>query len=322
MQLSIITVSMNRTEHLLQCAEIASRLTGHTEHLIIDFGSYPSVQRTSLPSDSRIRLIRVESPNGRWWLTHAYNLGFALAQGEYILKLDADILLSQDFMDRLCERQIKSNSDLMCNRLTLQDWKLPSSLFTTNGLFFCKTSSLAAIRGFNPYIQGWGWDDIDLYSRFFLAGFSISRIPSHGLTLIDHTDDFREHPMIIQPEFKMIPAIKISRIDPSRRMKSQNLKNKSISIASLNQGIQWPSLDVYADAFKSDGVLPMLPRLELFDAIQRKLLSAELRHELLLPSRLRHRFWRVLALFGLGPYTDQNTALLLEHCNIDLRLVS
>jgi glycosyltransferase involved in cell wall biosynthesis len=313
---------MNLAEHLLQCAEMASRLSGHIEHLIIDFGSYPSVKRTTLPNDPRIRLIRVESPNGRWWLTHAYNLAFALAEGEYLLKLDADILLSQDFIDRLCKRQTESNSDLMCNRLTLQDWELPSTLFTTNGLFFCKTSSLAVIRGFNPYIQGWGWDEIDLYSRFFLAGFSMSRIPSHGLTLIDHNDDSREHPISIHYGFKMISATKISRISPSRRIKAQNLKNKTISIASLNQGIQWPSLDDYAEAFKAYGELPMLPKLQLFDAIQRRLLSAELRNYLLLPSRLRHWLWRVFALFRLGPYTDQNTALLLERCNIDLSLVS
>ena len=175
--ISIVTVSMNRTEHLLQQARAVSMLRGHGEHVILDFGSTTPISRDQLPGDERIKLHRVESPNGRWWLTHSYNLAFALASGDYLLKLDADILLSQHFIDAIFEQQAKNNAHLMCNRLTLQDWSLPSELFTTNGLFLCKQSSLAQIRGFNPYIQGWGLDEIDLYSRFFLAGFPASRIP-------------------------------------------------------------------------------------------------------------------------------------------------
>ena len=182
MNISIVTVSMNRTEHLFQQARAVSELRDHSEHIILDFGSTTPISRDQLPSDERIRLHRAESPNGRWWLTHSYNLAFALAKGDYILKLDADIVPSQQFVDRLIERQAITNSHLMCNRLTIQDWNLPSELFTTNGLFFCKTTSLNEIRGFNPYIQGWGWDEIDLYSRFFLAGFPASRIPRMAWT--------------------------------------------------------------------------------------------------------------------------------------------
>lgn len=126
--LSIVTVSMNRTEHLLQQARAVSMLRVHQEHVILDLGSTTPISRDQLPSDERIQLHRVESPNGRWWLTHSYNLAFALASGDQILKLDADILLSQPFMDMLSKQQAATNAHLMCNRLTLQDCSLPSLL--------------------------------------------------------------------------------------------------------------------------------------------------------------------------------------------------
>ena len=63
--LSIVTVAMNRTDHLLQQARAVSALRGHGEHVILDFGNTSPISRDQLPSDERIQLHRADSPNGR-----------------------------------------------------------------------------------------------------------------------------------------------------------------------------------------------------------------------------------------------------------------
>jgi hypothetical protein len=321
--ISIVTVSMNRTEHLIQQARAVSMLRDHEEHVILDLGSTSPISRDQLPDDKRIQLRRVESPNGRWWLTHSYNLAFALASGDYILKLDADILPSQYFMDLLFKQQAATSAHLMCNRLTLQDWSLPSNLFTTNGLFLCKKSSLAQLAGFNPYIQGWGWDEIDLYSRFFLAGFPASRIPQDGLDLIEHENDVREPPILATGvRLGEHPKTTIDQVSATRRMQAQNEKNRQIAVASIKKQVKWPSLEDYRRAYLESSRLPSLPKVYLFDAQERQSLRAALRYQLLKPSRRENLLWRVAKKIGFGPYTHAATQALLDACNIDLGLVA
>ena len=322
-QISIVTVAMNRTEHLLRQARAVSVLRGHEEHVILDLGSTSPISRDHLPSDERIQLHRVDSPNGRWWLTHSYNLAFALASGDYILKLDADILPTQHFMDVLYEQQAGANAHLMCNRLTLQDWSLPSELFTTNGLFLCKRSILAKIGGFNPYIQGWGWDEIDLYSRHFLAGFPSSRIPQDGLELIKHGNDVREHPVGTNGlQRNGLQQTTLNQVSATRRMQAQNYKNRLIAAASIKKQVRWPSLEDYANSYQEFSCLPALASVSLFDSQEKQSLTDSLRYQLLKPSRVDNLCWRFTKKLGIGPYTPANTQALLEACNIDLALVA
>lgn len=314
---------MNRTDHLLQQVRAVSSLHGHAEHVILDLGSTTPISRDQLPSDERIQLHRVESPNGRWWLTHSYNLAFALAGGDNILKLDADILPSQHFIDVLSDQQAATNAHLMCNRLTLQDWSLPTELFTTNGLFLCKKTSLDQVGGFNPYIQGWGWDEIDLYSRFFLAGFSASRIPQDGLDLIQHDNDVREHPVSSSHlQRSRLQQATLNRVSATRRMQAQNEKNRQIAVASIKKQLRWPSLEDYAKTYRDLSCLPALSSVSLFNLQERQSLVAGLRSQLLKPSRKDNLLWHVAKTLGFGPYTSANTQALLDVFNIDLDLVS
>lgn len=322
MNLSIVTVAMNRTEHLLQQARAVSRLQGHGEHVILDFGSTIPISRDQLPSDERIKLHRVESPNGRWWLTHSYNLAFALSSGEYILKLDADILPSQQFIDVLSEKQAETNAHLMCNRLTFQDWNLPSELFTTNGLFLCNRASLAVLHGFNPYIGGWGWDEIDLYSRFFLAGFSTARLPGLGVDLIEHGDDQREV-LVENKKSKCWPAVNHAKAMElsRRRMRANNEKNRHIAVASLVKNIFWPSLNQYMESYDCLGLLPSLPRQILFDQFEYEQMISVVTRRLLNPTHPLEAVYRLLRKLGLGPYFLPNARRLLESSSIDFSLV-
>ncbi|MFM9046412.1 MAG: glycosyltransferase family 2 protein [Cyanobium sp.] len=87
--LSIVTVCMNRREHLLATAPRVAVWPHHGEHLIVDWSSRDPLRREELPGDERVRLLRVEG-EGRWNLCRAYNFAVAHANGDLVLKLDAD----------------------------------------------------------------------------------------------------------------------------------------------------------------------------------------------------------------------------------------
>ena len=321
-RLSIVTVTMNRTEHVIQSARAVARLDLHAEHLIVDYGSSPPLLRHQLPADARIRLVRVDSHDGQWWLTHAYNLAFALASGDCILKLDADVLLAPSFARALLHQCHQGPSELLCNRLTRQDWQMPSRWFITNGLFVCCRHRLEALGGFNPYLRGWGWDEIDLYSRFFLAGASMSRLPSDGVTLIEHGDDQREVSLVPRHRPLLPAGLGLTQaLSPTRRMEANKRKNRWIAVESLNQGIRWPSLRDYADAYRRHGSPPLIPPIDLLSAGQIQRLAPELVQALLAPTRLRDLVFSCLQRVGLGPYAPVPAARLLAASGIDLSLV-
>jgi glycosyltransferase involved in cell wall biosynthesis len=320
-QFSIVTVAMNRTEHLLQQARAVSMLHAHSEHIILDFGSATPISRDQLPSDNRIKLHRVESPNGRWWLTHAYNLAFALAKSDYILKLDADILISQEFVDNMLHRQAETGVHLMCNRLTLQDWHLPPEMFTTNGLFLCRRSTLAQLRGFNPYIQGWGWDEIDLYSRCFARGFLIASLFRNGVTIVDHDDSLRQ-PVLPRSSIRWrYLGADVVPMNSTLLKEVQNLANIFVARASVLSEISWPSFRCYLSEYSEHGALPPLPPLKLLTAAEKLVVVAKLLSLSFPGFRLLNHLWRRCAHLGLGPFDPVRAQALLMIYGIDLSLV-
>jgi glycosyltransferase involved in cell wall biosynthesis len=312
---------MNRTSHLIKMAKQISNLSFHIEHIVIDFGSVVPIKRSDLPEDQRIRLHRIENPYGKWWLTHAFNVGFSLSNSDFILKLDADVLLTQRFADELLIKLSESQAHLICSRLTFQDWSLPSELFTTNGLFLCKRSSLEAIKGFNPYIRGWGWDEIDLYCRFFMAGFPIVRLSSNDVVVIEHGDDQREPPIekISKGMSSFWSNTKCK--EPTSRMRAQNEKNRQVAIASMVKNISWPSLLEYRETYFTSGSYPILPKVNFFEQDEYSYLLLVLARMLLNPSPPMEVAYRVLHKLGTGPYTPSSAKKLIDSCGVDLSLV-
>lgn len=163
-----------------------SRHGHHQEHLIVDWSSSPAVQRDQLPDDPRLRLVRVER-EALWWLTRAYNHGFALARCPWILKVDADQILERDFFAELRP----AAADLQLTALPL-DFETPWREADATGLFCIDAALLRRLGGFNPHLVGWGYDDLDLYQRAFsLPGVRLARLPITGRRSLPHSDQAR-----------------------------------------------------------------------------------------------------------------------------------
>jgi hypothetical protein len=242
---SIVTAARDRTDQLIRTVTATSKLQLHFEHIIVDWGSDPPIDKAAFPPDPRLKITRVQNVQD-WWLTQAYNVGFSLTTGDYVIKLDADCSLSNAF-----ELFIAKTTDLpslSCNRLTLQDWRLNRSLFLSSGFFMVKRDALSAVRGFNPYIKGWGWDEVDLFSRIFLAGGTIRRFPpGQIIEEIAHGPELR----VRTPN---LPSI--FHVHPNDLKELINFKNEKIALFCVETGVSWPSLAEYKRLYETQGATP------------------------------------------------------------------
>ena len=153
--LSVITVCMNRQQHLLATARTIAAWPLHQEHLILDWSSRVPVERAQLPPDPRIRLERVDGEQ-RWNLCRAYNLAARLARGRLLLKLDADC-----WPDQFDPSLLTGVDARVCRFGSGPDGRL--------GQFLMHRSAFEAVGGFNEVLLGYGFDDKDLKARHGMA---------------------------------------------------------------------------------------------------------------------------------------------------------
>ena len=171
--LSVITVCMNRQQHLLATARTIAAWPYHQEHLILDWSSRFPVERAQLPPDSRIRLERVDGEQ-RWNLCRAYNLAARLARGRLLLKLDADC-----WPDQFDLSLLKGLDARVCRFGSGPDGRL--------GQFLMHRSAFEAVGGFNEVLLGYGFDDKDLKARLASLGFQLHDLPIDAIGVIAHS---------------------------------------------------------------------------------------------------------------------------------------
>lgn len=179
--LGVITAVRNRSEHLQITAALISSSHRHQEHLIVDWSSEPAVRRSALPADPRIRLVRVEGER-IWWHSRAYNHAIRVSAADWILRCDADCLLQPEFFSALQLRpgivQVASLPGGLCVESDLD----------LSGLFLAHRGALIGVRGYEPRLVGWGFEDTDLLERLFIAGHAVAALPVVGVASLQHSD--------------------------------------------------------------------------------------------------------------------------------------
>lgn len=181
LDLSVVTVCMNRQQHLLETAPRVqawgNRLGLAWEHLVVDWSSAVAIRRELLPPGASVRLLRV-SGEQHWNASRAYNFGLFQAQGARLMRLDADCWpqeLDACMVHALGEHHVLQGA---VNGGSEGSWLMSRGLFQAAG-------------GFNEVLRGYGCDDIDLRARLQAAGAEVITLPKQALGVIHHSSAMR-----------------------------------------------------------------------------------------------------------------------------------
>ena len=218
---SVISCCMNRNANLQQAINNWLQFPDIHEVIVIDWSSEIPVSKTlGLIRDSRLKIVRVNEEQ-HWILSYAFNLAASLTSYQKLLKLDADILLSQDFF---------TAHPLETQYYWAGNWRNPKSA-SLSGMFYINRHDFFAVNGYNEFIRTYGWDDIDLYDR-------LDQLPH--LTRRDlNVETIDPIPHSLKVSFaKQVPALTHPQLNQHitrplllREREFQNRKNKYISQA-------------------------------------------------------------------------------------------
>lgn len=185
--ISIVSCCMNRNDNLLKSLETWIKLPVD-EIVIVDWSSLPAVSETiKNVNDNRIKIIRIEN-EARWILTYGFNVGLRFASYSKIYKLDADIQVNADFLEK---NAFDSNSFVRGFWKSAYD-NGDSSQVYVNGSFGANKKSLKEIGYYNEYIRTYGWDDSDLYERLaHQCGLKTQYLSYHSLRHLEQEEEER-----------------------------------------------------------------------------------------------------------------------------------
>lgn len=182
---SLVTCCKNRNDNLFRALPSWTAHPDISEIVIVDWCSDDPVEEDMISrglSDGRIRVVRVDD-EPRWILSYAFNVGFRAASCERILKVDADIVLSEDFFEK---------NVLDPNTFIAGNWRrAEEGQQYINGFFYLMKSDLAHVGGFNEFITTYGWDDDELYHRLLLEGVGRKDVDVHTVHHLPHDDTAR-----------------------------------------------------------------------------------------------------------------------------------
>ena len=190
-KLSIVFAYRNReVERVKRCLESLNRQSENNFNVIfIDYGS-------TLDTATEIKKIADLYPFCKyfyndtrgmaWNRAHALNSGIRVAEGEYIMTSDIDLIYSRDFIKDVF-LNIEPNVELHSNAYKLPKnftkWdkldtkanlKLPNRNLTALGMVqVVLKGTLNEIRGFDEYYRIWGAEDEDLTQRLRKKGLFI-----------------------------------------------------------------------------------------------------------------------------------------------------
>ena len=121
--ISVIIPAYNEEKNIETClGSVAAQTWKHTEILVIDDGSTDAtarIVRRAAERDGRIRLIQL--PENRQ-LYHARLAGMEAAKGDYLLSVDADDQISEDYLEQLLLASLTADADLaICDDLISRD---------------------------------------------------------------------------------------------------------------------------------------------------------------------------------------------------------
>lgn len=170
LRLSIVAACKDRTAFLQTAlpAWLSMLHPKHDEIILVDWATsapdfVPLSEVVRASSDSRISVVTLTQSASPWVLSRAYNLGFSLVRGEWILKLDCDTYITES-SKFLNKNPLPSIQDGLFYRFDWSDARDKNEEHL-NGIFLARSQHIFHINGYDERITTYGWEDSDLYTR-------------------------------------------------------------------------------------------------------------------------------------------------------------
>lgn len=204
--ISVCTVCMNRLHDLKEAYPKTLRDNddyADAEFVLLDYNSSDGMEewvKDFLRDDvrsGRVRYYRTDTPIN-FLPCHSYNVSFRLAKNDIIAKLDADNFTGPGYLHRLNQLASVGDKIIMVPETFL---RVPERMLL-RGRFAIFRHDLYELGAFDEDMdRGFGFDDVSLVFRCFLAGFKVMRFESEFvMTRIETTDEDRTKFMDINRE--------------------------------------------------------------------------------------------------------------------------
>ena len=176
MKYSIITTCKNRLVHLRETLPtFVAQLD--CEVVVVDYDCPEKTREYVREHFPQVKTVEVDD-QPRFRATHARNLGAAVAQGDYLAFIDADVSLVPDFT---------RNLELEPNRFGIFNF-----VNDARGSCVVGRSMFEDVGGYDEVIFGYSQEDLELYMRLNLAGYRPSIMPQELVAKIEqHSNEMR-----------------------------------------------------------------------------------------------------------------------------------
>lgn len=177
-RLSIITTCKGRLHHLKQTLpQMAAQ--PDCECIVVDYDCPDHTREWVGANFPDTRLVNVDA-TPTFNTSIARNLGARAATTEWLVFVDADVLLATDFSDRL--------RPMLCRRNFFRPIPLMAE---TCGTFACHRGDFFAVSGYDEILEGYGGEDNDIYLRLRNAGCSMKSFDGALIQVIHHDGEER-----------------------------------------------------------------------------------------------------------------------------------
>jgi len=180
--IAFVTTCRGRLHHLKQTLP-AMAAQAPDELIVVDYDSPDGAGDWVEAHFPQAKVVRASQPDGGFNVSRARNLGAAAASSEWLVFVDADILLAPPFAQAM--------RPAVTRGCYYQPLPQDSGAGGTYGTFACAAADFRAIGGYDEVFEGWGREDKDIYIRLQYAGVKKAFYKPDLVHVIDHDDSER-----------------------------------------------------------------------------------------------------------------------------------
>jgi hypothetical protein len=175
---TFITTCKGRLEHLKQslprmCAQIGAKV------IVVDYACPDGTAdwvKANFPLVTAMR----ETTDGAFILSRARNIGAAAASTPWIMFLDADMLVAENFLDKILSG-LNRDHYYRATPQSRQNW----------GSVICTREKYLQAGGYDEVYRGWGTEDDDFYDALEWHGATRADFPAELVLEVAHDDALR-----------------------------------------------------------------------------------------------------------------------------------